>query len=234
MKKILLLFLILIISSSVSSDTRDIPVTTDSIQGEWYFLFYNKYGTLFGETPPPPTFDIMKFKVGNKVELIASLMNESYETIFSLSNNVISYKFTPKNHKTVKHIMKCNHIGSKDYLLVSYENDESNILIYSRKNKLLKDKIQGKWQCKTDKRIDIMTFSPDGLFRLNDKIKGYYRMWHWEGYGNAITAAYTIPEEYGAFTQVWVYELEDRKLLLTPLDKNKFDPAKKKVWKRIK
>lgn len=199
-----------------------LPLSRETLNGEWRFAYVQKWRSMFGENPTPPSFDTIEFKPGGNIRLKDTLMRREFAGSYSLDGDKLTWTFSPPDVKTpVVHRLECSWTSyGRGLMIRAAAGTDETEFVYCRSQRFLPAKdIAGTWVVAADGKSASMTFGKDGEYGMGSKdVWGYYRLWQSDK-GNALTTVMWIQGE-GGFLMIYLYRVHGDELTLTPLGGN--------------
>ena len=210
MKNTLLLIFVACLLSGCSSLTP----TSKSLQGEWCFAYVQKAQSMFGEMPPPPRFDSIRFSREKKINLKDSLTKKEFEGTFDLTENDLEYSFQPPElNEPVRHKLVFSLLDKGEVLVLTHDQTE---MVYYRADRFYPNSLAGEWVTTKGDQTETMKLGEDGSYQMvESQVLGHYRLWP-SRYGMAMTASMFIPD-HGTYMIIWMVQRQGKRVTLTPV-----------------
>jgi hypothetical protein len=215
----------------LASDPNQLyPVTAaHEVIGNWTFVYFKKYFHLEGQLPAPPVFDAIELSEPDGLLLTSTLDHRELTGTYAVTLGVLRYQFQPPDApQAIDQKVGCFLANEGKAMIIFADQSE---LVYFRSNRIFENDIAGEWSGIINGQKQIMHLSKEGGYRIESSaIVGNYRLWP-SRMGNAMTLIYKDPS-HGAFTAIFLYELQEDALTLTPIEGVKAMAEKAVIWKR--
>jgi hypothetical protein len=217
-------------NSPAKDPNQEYPVSAaHELIGKWRFVYFKKYLQIEGQLPAPPAFDAMELSEPDKILMQSCLSNHEATGTFTVTFGLLSYRFQPPDApQAIEHKVGCFLANEGKAMIISTDQSE---LVFFRSNRIFENDIAGSWRADIKGQKQMMHLSKDGDYQIESSaIIGHYRLWP-SRLGNAMTVIYKDPP-HGAFMAIFLYQLDNDALTLTPIEELKVIAEKAVTWKR--
>jgi hypothetical protein len=209
---------------------QEYPVSAaHEVIGKWSFVYFKKYFHIEGQLPAPPVFDTMELSEPDKILIKSCLGNHEATGTFTVTFGLLRYSIQPPDTpQAIEHKVGCFLANEGKAMILSTDQSE---LVFFRANRIFENDIAGSWCADIKGQKQTMHLFKNGDYQIESSaITGNYRLWP-SRLGNAMTVIYQDPP-HGAFMAIFLYQIDNDALTLTPIEGLQVITEKTITWRR--